>query len=277
MKIKEISALTGLTERTIRFYEERSLIQPRTERRNGREYRDYSASDAEQLMVIAGLRRLHFSVEEIREMQKYPGRIARIAEEARRSRRIDAADQQKAASILERADLSGIRDITELAHRLKEASEMLPLPQTDISPDFGRMDSESREEKQRAFEEYEARQKSRYETGKRLVYLTAGIYTVYGLLDLILNFSFGGIISFCVEIGLSIALCCGVRWVRWWLAIGNLLSSFLLLLLAFEAAPEGLPGWFWAFWAVSIAASIITAVLLIWNKSVREFLYQQAN
>ena len=26
MKIKEISALTGLTERTIRFYEERSLI-----------------------------------------------------------------------------------------------------------------------------------------------------------------------------------------------------------------------------------------------------------
>ncbi|HIR57741.1 MAG TPA: MerR family transcriptional regulator [Candidatus Gallacutalibacter pullicola] len=108
MKIKEISALTGLTERTIRFYEERSLIQPRTERRNGREYRDYSASDAEQLMVIAGLRRLHFSVEEIREMQKYPGRIARIAEEARRSRRIDAADQQKAASILERADLSGI-------------------------------------------------------------------------------------------------------------------------------------------------------------------------
>ena len=219
MKIKEISALTGLTERTIRFYEERSLIQPRTERRNGREYRDYSVSDAEQLMVIAGLRRLHFSVEEIREMQKYPGRIARIAEEARRSRRIDAADQQKAASILERADLSGIRDITELAHRLKEASEMLPLPQTDISPDFGRMDSESREEKQRAFEEYEARQKSRYETGKRLVYLTAGIYTVYGLLDLILNFSFGGIISFCVEIGLSIALCCGVRWVRWWLAI----------------------------------------------------------
>ena len=81
MKIKEISALTGLTERTIRFYEERSLIQPRTERRNGREYRDYSASDAEQLMVIAGLRRLHFSVEEIREMQKYPGRIARIAED----------------------------------------------------------------------------------------------------------------------------------------------------------------------------------------------------
>lgn len=42
MKVKEIAAQTGLKERTIRFYEEHDLIRPAMERRNGRNYREYT-------------------------------------------------------------------------------------------------------------------------------------------------------------------------------------------------------------------------------------------
>ena len=40
MKIKEVSEKTGLTKKTIRFYEEEGLIQPEKTYYNGRTYRD---------------------------------------------------------------------------------------------------------------------------------------------------------------------------------------------------------------------------------------------
>jgi MerR family transcriptional regulator, global nitrogen regulator len=50
MSIGIISELTGLTERKIRYYEERKLIFPE---RTGRGTRKYSFSDVETLMEIA--------------------------------------------------------------------------------------------------------------------------------------------------------------------------------------------------------------------------------
>ena len=40
MKIKEVSQLTGLSKKTIRFYEEEGLIQPEKTYYNGRAYWD---------------------------------------------------------------------------------------------------------------------------------------------------------------------------------------------------------------------------------------------
>ena len=62
MKIKEVSERTGLTKKTIRYYEAEGLLSPEKQWQNGREYRNYSEADIQQLEKIASLRRARFSL-----------------------------------------------------------------------------------------------------------------------------------------------------------------------------------------------------------------------
>ena len=57
MRIKEVSRQTGLSEKTIRYYESRGLVVPDMEEKNGRQWRDYSESHVELLKAVATLRR----------------------------------------------------------------------------------------------------------------------------------------------------------------------------------------------------------------------------
>ncbi len=54
LRIQEVAEETGLTPRSIRYYEERGLLRPAG--RSGGDYRLYDASDLEQLRFIKGLR-----------------------------------------------------------------------------------------------------------------------------------------------------------------------------------------------------------------------------
>ena len=78
MKIKEVMKQTGLPERTIRYYEERGLIQPETYRNNGRTNHDYSASDIQKLQQIIIYRRAQFSIDEIYSVQHDPKSIPAV-------------------------------------------------------------------------------------------------------------------------------------------------------------------------------------------------------
>lgn len=49
MKLKEGCDRTGLTKRTVRFYEEKELLVPQKTYKNGREYREYSEEDVARL------------------------------------------------------------------------------------------------------------------------------------------------------------------------------------------------------------------------------------
>ena len=69
MKLKEVCERTGLTKRTIRFYEEKELLSPQKTYKNGREYRDYSEDDVARLKDIATLRRARFTIQEIKQME----------------------------------------------------------------------------------------------------------------------------------------------------------------------------------------------------------------
>jgi DNA-binding transcriptional MerR regulator len=67
-RIGEVAARTGLTPRTIRYYEQIGLLPIATERAKGR-HRHYDVDDLEQLELIAGLRDLlGLSLEEISEL-----------------------------------------------------------------------------------------------------------------------------------------------------------------------------------------------------------------
>ena len=75
MKIKEVSQLTGLSKKTIRFYEEEGLITPEKTYQNGRAYRCYTQADIQTLDEVALLRRARFSVEEIKTILSAPEEI----------------------------------------------------------------------------------------------------------------------------------------------------------------------------------------------------------
>lgn len=66
MQIKEFSQQTNLPAKTIRYYEKIGLLPPPRRRENG--YRDYDASDVERARLVAGARRLDFSLDDIQEI-----------------------------------------------------------------------------------------------------------------------------------------------------------------------------------------------------------------
>ena len=83
MKISDVCQKTGLTRRAVRFYEEKGLIRPKSEDRNGRNFREYDDEDARRLSAVADLRKLEFSVDEISVMIDAPERIGGLVKERR--------------------------------------------------------------------------------------------------------------------------------------------------------------------------------------------------
>jgi DNA-binding transcriptional MerR regulator len=66
MEIRELSKLTNVSAKTIRYYEEVKLLPSPNRKPNG--YRDYTESDVDRLKLVAGARRLDFSLAEIKEI-----------------------------------------------------------------------------------------------------------------------------------------------------------------------------------------------------------------
>ena len=100
MRIKEAAKLTGLTERTIRYYESVGLVIPHIEERNWRQWRDYSPEHVRLLSAIATLRRASFRVEEISRLLTEPEKIPETVEVVR-ERAEKAMDELEEAFLYE--------------------------------------------------------------------------------------------------------------------------------------------------------------------------------
>jgi DNA-binding transcriptional MerR regulator len=66
VKIQELTQKTGVSAKTIRYYEEIGLLPDPARGENN--YRQYDERDVERLRLVAGARRLDLSLEEIREI-----------------------------------------------------------------------------------------------------------------------------------------------------------------------------------------------------------------
>ncbi len=66
MQIKKFAQRTNLSAKTIRYYEEISLLPPPRRLQNG--YRDYSETDVSRVKFVAGARSLDFSLDDIQEI-----------------------------------------------------------------------------------------------------------------------------------------------------------------------------------------------------------------
>ena len=70
MKIKEVIAKTGLTDRAIRLYIENGLVTPENEKSyNGRNNYNFTQTDIEHFEQIALLRKADFSLEQIKTLK----------------------------------------------------------------------------------------------------------------------------------------------------------------------------------------------------------------
>lgn len=70
MRVGELAKRTGLTVRTLRYYDEIGLLSP--PRQPGSDYRQYGETEIRRLQQIASLRQLGFSLDEIREILTRP-------------------------------------------------------------------------------------------------------------------------------------------------------------------------------------------------------------
>ena len=66
MKISELAEQTGVPAKTIRYYEDVGLLPLAIRKPNG--YREYGEADSDRLKLVAGTRRLDFSLAEISEI-----------------------------------------------------------------------------------------------------------------------------------------------------------------------------------------------------------------
>ncbi|CAL9376905.1 MerR family transcriptional regulator [Streptomyces sp. NPDC091294] len=73
MQIGEVAERTGLSLRTIRHYEEVSLVVPSARSKGG--FRLYTEADVERLMVIRRMKPLDFSLEEMRDLLDITDRL----------------------------------------------------------------------------------------------------------------------------------------------------------------------------------------------------------
>jgi len=66
MKISDLASATEVSAKTIRYYESIDLLP--SPRRKENQYREYENADIDRVRLVAGARRLDFSLAEIREI-----------------------------------------------------------------------------------------------------------------------------------------------------------------------------------------------------------------
>lgn len=126
-KMKEVCQRTGLTEKTIRYYVEQKLVQPKVE--EGLHYKSYAFDDNDivQLKTIAVLRSAEFSVADIHKMLEDSNSIPYLVaeKEEKLSAQIIALQSVQRAlkemTFQDRSDVSRVADAIEpMSIRSKE-------------------------------------------------------------------------------------------------------------------------------------------------------------
>ena len=162
MQIKEVSKKTGLSIKTIRFYTERDLVEPKKEERNGRTYKDFSQKDLERLHMIAVLRKCLFSIEQIKTMIDHPELTPDVFSEYREELLAQAEMLMVLAEKAVTMDPESLDGPEVLARKLSHTATPLPLPSRDLDPHFGKLDPETPEERHAAFVKWQKRYKYRH-------------------------------------------------------------------------------------------------------------------
>ena len=135
MKIKTVCELTGLSDRTIRYYIEQGLLSVcYTENYLGRKTYDFSYKDVYVLKDIALLRKFDFTVEEIKSIINDAESSKAILLDVKNRTEEIAADCQKKLEVLSQINAERTYSLSELADELSNPSLSLPARDEVIAP-----------------------------------------------------------------------------------------------------------------------------------------------
>ena len=137
MKIKEVCTKTGLTEKAVRYYVENGLCSPQEYESRDRKYLNFTDGNLDELRNIAVMRKLGFSIEDIR-MLKTDGRsIENVMGRYLLSLSEELDIKKKIFSALAFRDYSDMHSLDELMPTLSDA--LRPDP---ADPDFSKFERE---------------------------------------------------------------------------------------------------------------------------------------
>ena len=141
MKIKEVSQITGLSKKTIRFYEEEGLIEPEKTYQNGRAYRTYTQAHIQALEEVATLRRARFSVEEIKTILSAPEEIPDLFETYRQRLRSEKDALIRVLAVVDHISAQELTSKQALMERIAPGAQEIELPTADVQPHFRYLDT----------------------------------------------------------------------------------------------------------------------------------------
>jgi len=133
MKMKEICARTGLTERAVRLYIDKGLLSPITSEVNGRVYTDFSESNVRTLETISALRAMRFSLSDIKTMLDDPSAAADIARAHAQTLFSQRSELNGLAGALSRVNFDAVYDAHSLVRQTAELPSQLHLENEDLS------------------------------------------------------------------------------------------------------------------------------------------------
>ncbi|MBO5047449.1 MAG: MerR family transcriptional regulator [Clostridia bacterium] len=135
MKIKTVCELTGLTDRTVRYYIEEGLISPLyTENYLGRKQFAFSEREVAILRDIAVLRKFGFSIAEIKQIHEDPEKSTEIIETMKQTKEKNIKEETALLSALLRLESARAYTISELATALSAPVVEVAVPRERIRP-----------------------------------------------------------------------------------------------------------------------------------------------
>ena len=254
MKISEVCRRTGLSERTVRYYEEEGFIFPAKNEIGGRSYRDYSETEIEELETCAALRRLLFTIDEIKTMRQEPELIPEVLAAYRERLGETANRMNDVLAVIDRLDLRYVSDVRALARGFALVAESRTVPETDVSVAqydppalephevklrFGKFDEEKKDDPEAAERFYKSLDE-KIRRGEKLMTAIIVIEVVLEIISLVTNFSGAQVFGFVLTLVILGAINGGVRWVRYAYAILGVFSSVVLFFsfFAISSSPE---------------------------------------
>lgn len=126
MKINEVVKKTGLTKKTIRYYEQEGIIKPLIDEENN--YRDYSDEDVKRLLETALFRQLDMPIKGIKSAFEKPENLDRLLEEHKVRIEENIRKMERNKNILNTIlKNSNLADPVEVTDKLKLLSDSINL------------------------------------------------------------------------------------------------------------------------------------------------------
>ncbi len=230
MKMKEVCALTGLSERAVRLYCEQGLLVPERTEVRGRVYLEFDETHITELRQIASLRTAGFSLEEIKTVLDEPHLIGGLLIDLRARLEAEQGAHGRVLAALEAMDPNAPpADAAALCAALA--------PKEKVREYTNGATLRDGEESFRAFCE-QGGYSSGIDTsldrsiarGRVVMMVFRVLYWLSAVPNLLVNLAngaiFGGLIVFAVQVVLYIYLFRGVGWIRVVLTIFSFFEAF---------------------------------------------------